>query len=414
MKASDTFRLAINSIVKRRLRSWLTVLGIVIGIAAVVSLVSLTQGFTSQIQAQLGGLGGDLVLVTPGGGRAASLPVGPGAFRAPETAGGNLTGNDLQAVRSLPGVLHASSSVSRQASVSFSGKSSTLTVNGVDGQWRFVVTTDLQAGRFLLPGDSRVAVVGNDVANKVFDKPLKLNDLIYVQGQAFRVVGVLKASGVIGQQDRALFIPDAQARSTFLLPQGAFSIITVKASDASKSVELAELIESRLRVLHHVREGEEDFSVVSTQSLQETVNSVIGSANVFYFAIAGISLVVGAIGIANTMFMSVLERTRLIGVMKALGMTNANVSLLFLTESTLLGFFGGALGVLLGVGFSQALPGLISFEGMEQSTLKLAPLVTLELVAFALLFSILIGAVSGILPARRAALLEPVEALRYE
>jgi len=416
MKFNDVLRLSLNSLMHRKLRSWLTVLGIVIGVAAVVALVSIGEGMQASVTQQLGSLGANLITVSPGRMRAF------GGFAQQEGArqtSGNLTESNLRVIKTTPGVLYVDGIISGRAEVSYTGQTVSVSIQGVDTSvWRFMETTGLESGRYLSQGDTYVAVIGNRIANDVFKQPITLNRQITIGGQNFRVVGILESVGFIGQEDSSIFVPRDVARTILTdLSSNQLSSIIVQASDSSIVQDVTAEIEKRLMITRHVTEQNMDFTVTSTQAIQETVSSITQTITLFLGGIAGISLLVGGIGVANTMFMSVMERTRLIGVLKALGTTNFEVIKLFLTESAIMGLVGGLVGVF--VGF--LLSGIISQFGLTMMGIGggrgmggMTTVVTPQLALFAIGFSVFIGVVSGLLPARRAAGLQPVEALRYE
>jgi putative ABC transport system permease protein len=265
-----------------------------------------------------------------------------------------------------------------------------------------------------------VAVVGNRIANELYKQPIQLNRQISINGNNFRVVGILQSSGLIGQGDSTIFIPRDVARKVLdtSLTSNQLSSITVQTTDSANPIDVASQIEKNLLLSRHKTEDTKDFTVSSAQSLQEQISSVMSTITLFLGGIAAISLLVGGIGIANTMFMSVIERTRQIGVLKSLGATKGEIMKLFLTESALLGLIGGIIGVLLGVVLSELISTLGGsfgmFGGARTQGQGIQTVVSPELFFLGIAFSVLIGAVSGLLPARRASNLQPVEALRYE
>ena len=408
--------MAFHSLVKRRLRSWLTILGIVIGVAAVVALVSIGEGFEKSIEDQLGGFGGDLIFVSPqhtrGGQNFGGGPTVGDDFTTGGVISGNLTENDLRQVKYIQGIYVATGLLNRPAKIKVGAETADINVQGADPAVQKVFSTILlEEGRYLLAGDDRVAVVGYNVGNVLFKDKLKLNSAILVNGQSVRVVGIFKQSGPAAPTDDLVVLPMVTARRIFSdFPKEQYSSFAIKVSEGADPDEIAKTIEKRLLVAHHVTPDTQDFTVMTSKSVLETIGQILNSTKLFLGGIAAISLLVGGIGIANTMFMSVLERTRQIGILKALGATNAEVMKLFLTESGIMGLFGGIFGVLLGYGVSTLLSGLSFGPGSE----GLQTVVTPALAIYSVSFAVLIGILSGILPARKAAKLQPIEALRYE
>jgi len=419
MKFRDIIKLAMNSLSHRGLRSWLTILGIVIGVAAVVAILSIGSGLQQVISSQLGGLGADIVTVSPGFTRA--FGGGFGGFegeRQVTTRSQNLTDRDIQIIKTVSGVQFVNGIVSGRVDVTYLGKTASLSVQGVDPlAWREITTSELESGRYLTPSDENVIVVGNGVANDVFKQPLLINTQINIEGKSFSIVGILKASGIsFGGSDNTIFMPASAARTVIEdIGTNQVSSIQVKVADSSLIDEVTNSIQERLMLSRHVTNATKDFTVESAQAMQETISSVMGTMSLFLGGIAAISLLVGAIGIANTMFMSVMERTRQIGTLKALGTTNFEIMKLFVLESAMIGFIGGLIGIFLGFiasGIISELGIRILGTGMRGGTS--ITVITPELVLFAIGFSVLIGMISGLLPARRAASLQPIEALRYE
>jgi putative ABC transport system permease protein len=423
MKLNDIIKLSMNSLSHRGLRSWLTILGIVIGVAAVVSIISIGSGTRQAISSQLGGLGADIITISSGFERAFGGGFGgpEGERRQATTTTQNLTNRDIQIIKSVSGVQFVNGIISQRSDVTYLGQSASVSVQGVDPlAWREMTTSELESGRYLTPSDENVIVIGNGVAQDMFKKPLVLNTQISVGGKMFSVVGILKASGGFGGggNDNTIFMPINAARTIITnVVTNQFSSIQVKVTDAGLVNEVMNTTEERLLLSRHVTENTKDFTITSAQQIQTTISSVMGTLNLFLTGIAAISLLVGAIGIANTMFMSVMERTRQIGTLKALGTTNFEIMKLFLLESAMIGFMGGLLGVFLGfiaAGTISELGIRIAGIGGRGGLGGNLTVITPELVLFSIGFSVFIGAISGLIPARRAASLQPIEALRYE
>jgi putative ABC transport system permease protein len=417
MRFKYIVKLSAQSFMHKQLRSWLTILGIVIGVAAVVSILSLSTGARQVIASQLGGLGADIVSVSPGFSRAQGF--GGGGFGEGGTSqNANLTTRDLEAIKSVPGVKAVDGMISERLDVSYLAQSATLNVQGVDPlPWTQMQTSTLASGRLLTPGDANSVVIGSRVASGLFKQDVLLNSVITIEGKPFRVVGIFQSSGGFGGGDNAIYMPIDAARTVITsVEPNQFSSIQVQVSDVNAVNETTNAIESKLLITRHVSGSTKDFTVTSAQSIQQSISSVLGTLSLFLAGIAAISLLVGAIGIANTMFMSVMERTKQIGILKALGTTNLEIMELFTMEAAIVGLIGGLLGVFSGFIVS----GLIGELGMSVVSLggrggnMSLSVITPELALLAVGFSVLIGVVAGLLPARRASKLQPTTALRYE
>jgi len=417
MKFKDTAGFAASTLANRGLRSWLTILGIVIGISAVVSIVSLGEGLQQSVSQQLGTLGLNTITITPGYSRAAATGgfggrMGGGFGEQGGSTGGNLTLNDEKILETIPEVLYVNGMVSKRGEVSYLNEKAQVSVQGVRPEvWSKMVTTELAGGRYLTQSDAFAAVIGDRVANGVFTQQLNLNGQITIEGRAFKIVGILKPS-ISSSDDSQIFIPRETAANVLKdVSKDEFTSIVVQVKEGSNTTAVSEKIEAQLLINHRILPEKKDFTIRVPQAIQSRLAEVTQTMTLFLGGIAAISLLVGAIGIANTMFMSVMERTRQIGTLKALGATNNEVMLLFLLEAGMLGFVGGVLGILFGFIFS----GLISMVGLRLFMGRAATtVIPIPLIVFALLFSLIIGMIAGVLPARRAASLQPVEALRYE
>ncbi len=415
MKAFDIFRLSLSHVKKSKMRSWLTIIGIVIGVAAVVAIISIGQGMQESVQSRLGSLGADLITVTPGFSRAQGFegPRGGGGG----TTGINLTDRDLNAIKQVPGVLYVNGMVSGRSDMVLGTEKTSVSISGVDtATWRSMVTTQLEAGRYLQPGDSNAVVIGYSLAHDTFLQPITLNRPVTIGGKSFKVVGILVQSGggFGGGGDNAVYMPADYARDviTTNVSRNTFTSILVKVADVSLVDNITTDIVQKLMPERHVNPRTQDFTVTAFATIQQQITSIVQTISLFLAAIAAVSLLVGAVGIANTMFMSVMERTRQIGLLKALGATDNEVMRLFLIESGLFGLFGGIIGIIFGILVSV----IVSAVGLRAIGPggAMSAVVTPELLIFALAFSIFVGVISGVVPARQAAKMNPVDALRFE
>jgi len=295
------------------------------------------------------------------------------------------------------------------------GEKATVSVDGVDPLvWKEMTTSELESGRFLGPSDYNAVIVGNRIAEDTFKQPLTVNRMITIEEKAFKVVGILKESGGFGGDDNKIIMPIKAARDTLEdVGSDEFDSITLKVANMDYVDPIMEAADKELMISRHLTEKEKDFRISSSQSVQETMSDITQTMTLFLGAIAAVSLLVGAVGIANTMFTSVLEKTKEIGIMKSIGAKNSDIMMIFLLNSAIVGLVGGLLGICLGTGISSLLP----FLGMRMMGIGregMTTVVTPTLLIYALLISISIGMVAGVIPAYRASKLKPVDALRYE
>jgi len=419
MRLKKSFQIAINLLFHSKLRSWLTILGIVIGIAAVVSIVSISLGAQQQLEERLGQLGADIITVSPGVQRAFGGGFGGGSSRevnsnsiSSETK--NLTNKDIIVIKSISNVKYVMGQVSGQTDVTFSSKTAkNVRINGVDASvWKDITTEKLSSGRFLMQGDTYSVVIGNRIATMMFEKEIPINSKIIIGGKLFNVVGIL-------QEGSTIYMPIDTARTILEnVGEEEFNSISVKIEDVSLANQTVTEITKKLMLSRGIlNEKKRDFTVTNPATMQQTIQETMRTMTLFLGAIAAISLIVGAVGITNTMFTSVLERTRDIGIMKSLGAKNIDILLIFLFNSGLIGLVGGLGGVILGFVSSTAISSMGGIQiggGRGLMGLGASTFVSFQLIIGALLFSVLIGMIAGAIPAYRASKLNPVDALRYE
>jgi putative ABC transport system permease protein len=419
MKLSKSLKLAVNILVHSKLRTWLTILGIVIGIAAVVAIVSIGEGMQEGVESHLGGLGADLITISPGGGRASAgfrgPPGGPGGSEtATDTEAENLTKKDVLVLQTIDGVATIQGTVSGSGEVYYLGEKATVSIEGVDPLiWEEMTTSELESGRFLGPSDYNAVIVGSSIAEDTFKQPLTVNRIITIEDKAFRIVGILQESGGFDGDDRSIIMPIDAARDTLEdVGEDEFDTIEIKAANADDVDQIMEDADEKLMILRHLTENTKDFRISSSKSMQETMSDVTQTMTLFLTAIAAVSLLVGAVSIANTMFTSVLEKTKEIGIMKSIGARNSDIMMIFMLNAAIVGLVGGILGICLGTGISSLLPLLgMRIMGMgEEVTTAVTPM----LLIYAVILAVGIGVAAGVIPAYRASKLKPVDALRYE
>ena len=427
MRLKKSFQFAFNILLHSKLRSWLTIIGIVIGIAAVVSIISMSLGAQQQLEERLGSLGADILTISPGMQRAFGAGFGGEPSRESSSTSSsetkNLTNKDIIVLKSISNVKYVMGQVSGEADVVYSSKTAkNQRVSGVDvSTWKEVTTEKLSSGRFLTNGDMYSVIIGNRMATTLFEKEVPINSKIIIEGKSFNVVGIL-------QEGSTIYMPIDIAR-TILEDEGGDKLdsISVKIEDVSLSNQTVTDITRKLMVSRGIlQEKNKDFTVSNPAAMQATLQSTMNTMTLFLGAIAAISLIVGAIGIMNTMFTSVLEKTRDIGIMKAIGMQNKDIMIIFLFNSALIGLIGGIGGAIIGVISSTSINAL---AGIGTSTTTIgrggpgggilgmmgsSSTINFPLLIGAILFAVLIGMIAGAIPAYRASKLNPVDALRYE
>ena len=404
MKFWDIAHYSFEHLKHRGLRTWLTLLGIVVGIAAVILLVGLAQGLRASVAEELELFGPDLMVVLP-------INLDSGAFAGPTSfrpSAGKLFDKDVEVIKKVDGVEIVTKAILTNADMKYRRDSITSSIMGLetDTYQETMVLDELDEGRFLEPGDRKVVLIGSTIAYDTFEDDVQLNSFFEIAGEKYRVVGILSETGSsYSSVDSMIIIPfeDAQRIAGDTIADREVSAIRVKISEGYEPIEVEGNIEWVLMKHHGVTEDEKDFSIVSARYIQEQVDSILGSLTLFLLIVSGMSLLVGAIGISNTMFMSVLERTREIGVLKSVGATSVQIQHLFLMESAMLGFSGGVLGLMIGAFLIEVIA-LFDFQAI----------LSFEMAAVAFIVSVGVGIAAGTFPARNASKVPAIEALRYE
>ena len=400
----ESFLMAWASLIANKLRSLLTMLGIIIGVAAVIALVSIGNGVKQDIEDSISSLGSNLLVVLPGASRTPGARPSQGSMKS-------LKISDYEAIAKLDGVKAASPMTNGSYVVIYQNKNWTTSVAGVNSNFQDVNNWTMTSGRFFsdknVQNRERVAVVGQTVVKNLFADEDPVGKEIRVKNIPFRVIGVLKSkgNGTMGNdQDDTVLIPYTTSMERV---EGIDYLrrVYVVAKDDESIDRLQADIENLLRVRHNIKDTNlDDFNIQNMKSIMETVAQTTGTFTLFLGAVAAISLVVGGIGIMNIMLVSVTERTREIGVRKALGATYSVIVTQFLIEAVVISLMGGFIGIAFGIGASKVI-GMVS--GM--STIVSVPTI---IMSFA--FSMAIGLIFGIYPARKAAKLNPIDALHYE
>ena len=405
MLFKESFSMAFTALLANKMRSLLTMLGIIIGVGAVIAMVSVGMGVKSDVVNSISSLGSNMLIVSPGS-------TNRGGVRGAAGSRTHLKYDDAKAIKEkIKNIDFVSPSVSRSYQIVYGNQNWNSSVMGVTPEYMSIRSLEVSTGSFVSESDNnkrnRVAVIGSTVATNLFGTTNPVGQNIRVNNQPFKVIGVLESKGQssMGQdQDDVVIVPLTTAMER-LMAMDYVSSVNIQVSDANKMDQVQEDIEVLLRQRHKIIGGkEDDFNVRNMTSLMETMSQTTTMLTILLGSIAGISLVVGGIGIMNIMMVSVTERTREIGIRKALGATFQNIMMQFLIESVVIGVIGGIIGIGMGCGLSMLVGKFGNF------TTVITPLPVL--VSFS--FSVGIGLFFGIYPARKAAKLDPIEALRYE
>ncbi|MFH1506162.1 MAG: ABC transporter permease [archaeon] len=391
----ESLELSVSSLKHRKISSALTILGIVIGITSIIALLSIGEGLQQAVIEQLNAVGNDKIIVSSGSDFMSAF------------SGEGLVEDDIDMVESESGVEVAFGTLVKSIPVKYKKENMIGQVIGIRSEdtekiFEQMKVWEIDSGRYFKKGERGLAVIGKTTSEEVFEKEVSIGDSIYVMGERFKVVGILKSTAN-NQRDRSIFIPMQQLRELTDTPD-SITVIFAKVSDVERIESIAENIEEELDDEY----GEGYYQASTSQQIADSASSIISVISFVLGGIASIALIVAGFGIANTMFTAVMERTKEIGTMKAIGATNYNVMEIFLIEASLLGFFGGVVGCILGFVISQ----VITAVAVNIIPVPFNAVVSPEMIVLSLIFSTVIGVISGLWPARRAAKLQPVEALR--
>ena len=409
MSIVQVIREALESLAANKMRSALTVLGIVIGVASVIAMMAIGAGVQDSITGQISDIGTNLIFIMPGNSQQ--------DVRNPKP----LTLEDADAIAdplSAPSVALVAPVLTGNLEVSTSLDSKRVSINGVTPDFAIVSNENLTEGEFVseesMLGKSAVAVIGPDTAQNLFGrKDGVTGESVRIDGTPFRVIGVLEAKGGsgFGSQDDRILVPltTAQTRLFHRNTHDEVDLIYAQAVDSNSVTQATQEISDILRTRHRTEVGVDDFTIFTQDSILSVATSVTDVLTIFLGGIAAISLLVGGIGIMNIMLVSVTERTKEIGLRKAIGAKKRDILIQFLTESVLLSLLGGILGIILAWMLATLIGAIATAAGTP-----LSPSIKINAILLATLFSMAVGLIFGIYPANNAAKLQPVEALRHE
>ncbi len=393
--AKDYITFAWTNIRHRGLRSWLTIIGIIIGVAAIISLITVGQGMQNAIGEQFEKLG------------IRNIRIVPANLQGPPSSSFTLPNSMIKKVESISVVEYVDKVMMESGIIEFNNEEKVVNVLGYDVTLadRGFADLDVKAeeGRLFLPDDKGVILIGHNIAKDTFGTDVSAKNSISLEGRKFKAIGIIEKTGT--EFDSNVYIPIDDARDLFDR-HNDINAMAVHVKEGIGIDEAQKVIEAELLKSY----DDEDFDILTPQQILGRINQILGAVKAVFAGIAAISLLVGAVGIMNSMFTSVLERTRDIGVMKAVGARNADIAAIFLAEAGIMGALGGAVGIVLGTALAFGVGFAADAMGFPLLSIKIDYVMTLA----ALIFSFVIGAVAGVIPAMQAARLKPVDALRYE
>lgn len=404
MAKEDYLKLSLKSIKRRGIRSWLTMLGIFVGIASIVALISLGNALETAVTSQFSDLEPDKLVIK-------NADVGLSSNEASIIK--PLTDHDVKMIEKISGIDEVIPLYLEAGYFEFNNVHTIGGVAGVPNDKRKAnylyqaYENSVKSGNLLTPGDTGSVVLGNRILSKDYGKPIRVGSRVTIQGKEFKVKGILDSMNS-ATKNRIIFMSEKDVKELYNL-DGQYNIIDVFVKDKDEIEEISEKIKNEFRKDRGLKKGEEDFTVDSPIKTLKHINTIILLIQIIVVGIASISLIIGGIGIANTMYASILERTKEIGIMKSIGAKNSSILRIFLYEAGLLGLTGGIIGSVMGFLLAYI---LVFFASINFPNIPFYVVTSTILIAGSIGFSFLVGVISGFLPAYKASKLNPVDALR--
>lgn len=402
----EYFKIAFKNLRTRKLRSWLTIIGVIIGVFLIVSLISLSEGLKGAVLQQLKMMGKDLIMIMPGK---------IGSLTTTIIGGSKLSKEDIKTIRKTEGVSFVVPMIYKSVTMRWRDEKKTILLYGNPWKEALDIYRDdmgwsLSKGRWPIPG-KREIIIGSIVEDEIFSG-IKVGDQAVIKGKKFEVVGILNSIG--SKQDDSMVGIDLDLFVEITGEREGARMAFAKVKPGYSTEEVVNRIKTELEENKKRKRGEEpessSYTVLSSEKITKIVGDIMGLIQTVIIGFASIAIIVGGIGIMNTMYTSVRERTKEIGIMKAIGAKNSSINLIFLIESGFIGLIGGLGGTILGFIFAKSIEMYFQIHPVLYIKASISP----GLILFSLTFSFLVGCISGFLPARSASNLNPVEALRYE
>ncbi len=406
----DHLNLAYKNIRERLSRSFLTLLGIAVGIMAIISLIAIGEGMNQAVTGELSSLS-DMIIVQVGE-EISAFDFGPGSRDQSTVEEEYLTNRDLSDIERIPGVREVSTQLTGTAVVSYLGESQLVALTGMDTEIMHIQYggEQFEAGQLIVEGDQKKVVLGYDVAHEYFENEITTGRMVTINDQKFQVHGIFAKGAGAGLTSSEGVVLITSRDFERLTGESNIQSVVVRVYDVNQVDFIADAIEQAVNENH----GSDDFASATTMSsILDSILSIIGILQTVLVAIASIALIVASIGIMNTMLTSVMERTREIGIMKAIGATNKDVMIIFIIEGILLSVVGGIIGIILGVFGAQGLSSLLFSFGMGGGA-TFQPVISIVAIGLGIGVSLIVGILSSLYPAWRAARMSPIEAVRYE